>query len=480
MLGIYRHGRPEHSMRRSVKNSPLAPPYRALTVGIVTLVSLVAFESVAVTTAMPTVARALHGLALYALAFGGALAAGVVGMVVSGGWSDAKGPAAPTWTGVGAFSAGLVIAGLAPNMSLLVAGRVIQGFGGGLITVALYVVVGRAYPSHLHPRVFSAFAGAWVVPSIAGPALAGLIVEHAGWRWVFLSMVLLTAPAVLLVRPGLRGPAAAQGGSGRGRAAGTGWAAGAAVSIGLLYVGGQQRGPGALVLIGLALAGLAVFTPRLLPRGTFAMRPGLPSVVLLRGLIGAAFVQTDVFLPLMLSRERGFSPSTAGLTLTVGGLSWFLGSWYQGRWGQRFPAGTRLQIGPATMAVGVVAAAACVVPAVPVAVCVAGWAFAGLGMGMCYPTMSALTLRLSAPAEQGANSSALQLSESLFSTTVLALAGALFAAWVSSAPRIAYLAGFTIAEALALLGALVAVRAGRPAAIPPAPSPELVAQHSAG
>ncbi|MGC9667800.1 MFS transporter [Planosporangium sp. 12N6] len=470
-----------------MKNGPLVRPYRSLTVGMVTLVSVVAFEAVAVTTAMPTVARALHGLPLYALAFGGALAAGVVGMVISGGWSDAKGPAAPVWTGVATFVAGLVICGTAPTMATLVVGRVIQGFGGGLVAVALYVVVGRAYPPDLHPRVFSAFAGAWVVPSVAGPSLAGLIVEQVGWRWVFLGTVLLTVPAVLLVRPGLRAmadpgttadprpssrPAGAAGHVGR-----AGWALGAAVSMGLLHLGGQQRGVGAIGLIGLALAGLAAFTPRLLPRGTFSARPGLPSVVLLRGLAGAAFIQADVFLPLMLSRERGFSPWAAGLTLTIGGVSWFAGSWYQGRRGQRL-AVHPLRVGLTLIATGVATAAACVVPAVPVWLCVAGWALAGFGMGLSYPTMSGLTLSLSAPAEQGVNSSALQLSDSLFSTTILAVGGTLFAFWVSTSPPAAYLSGFLIAEALALLGVLVAARVGVPSTGTPtaAAVPELAAQ----
>jgi MFS family permease len=465
-----------------------------LTIGMVTLVSLVAFEAVAVTTAMPTVTKALNGLALYGLAFGGALAAGVVGMVVSGGWSDAKGPAAPVWAGLGAFGAGLLVAGLAPTMGALVAGRIAQGFGGGLVAVALYVVVGRVYPERLHPRLFAAFAGAWVVPSVAGPSVSGLIVEHAGWRWVFLGVVLVSVPAVLLVRPALRGLSAPSTGSERAfrraRFGPIGLALGAAVSVGLLHVGGQRfrdQHPGGenlggehiggladgilgLGLIGVALAGLVVFAPRLLPRGAFAARSGLPSVVLLRGLAGAAFMQADVFLPLMLSRERGFSPSAAGLTLTVGGVAWFAGSWYQGRWGQRLAPALRLRIGLALIAAGITTAALCVAPAVPVAVCVAGWALGGLGMGISYPTMSALTLRLSAPGTQGANSSALQLSDSLFSTTMLAIGGTLFAAWVPSSPTAAYLSGYVIAGALALTGVVLAARTREPApaeAVPP-------------
>ena len=58
------------------------------------LVVLVAFESFAVTTVMPQVATLLDGRALYAFAFAGPLATGVVGMVVAGTWADRRGPAA--------------------------------------------------------------------------------------------------------------------------------------------------------------------------------------------------------------------------------------------------------------------------------------------------------------------------------------------------------------------------------------------------
>src|SRR3954465_1200900 len=181
----------------------LAPQYRALTVGMVALITLVAFESLAVATAMPTVAQALDGLSLYALAFGGPLASGVGAMVVSGPGSDLKGPTRPLWHGTAWFLVGLIIAGLAPTMEILVVGRIVQGFGSGLLTVALYVVVGQLYPARLRPRIFAAFATGWVVPSLVGPAIAGLIVEHASWRIVFLAVPAIAIPAALVMRPGL-------------------------------------------------------------------------------------------------------------------------------------------------------------------------------------------------------------------------------------------------------------------------------------
>ena len=68
------------------------PGLRAMTAAGVTMVAVQAFEAVAVSTAMPTVAHALNGLGLYALAFGMPVAAGIVGMVSAGSWSDRRGP----------------------------------------------------------------------------------------------------------------------------------------------------------------------------------------------------------------------------------------------------------------------------------------------------------------------------------------------------------------------------------------------------
>jgi MFS family permease len=132
----------------------LARPHRALTIGSVALISLIAYVYLAVATSMPTVARELHGLALYPLAFGGALAASVVGIVVAGGWSDTAGPRTALYTGVAGFVTGLTMAALAQDMVLMVLGRIVQGLGGGMISVALYVVVGR-YTRHSCGRGYS-------------------------------------------------------------------------------------------------------------------------------------------------------------------------------------------------------------------------------------------------------------------------------------------------------------------------------------
>jgi len=441
---------------------------RALTVGMVTLVTLVAFEAVAVTAAMPAVARALDGLALYGFAFGGALATSLVGMVLAGAWCDRAGPARPTAAGVFLFCAGLLVAGLAPHMWVLVAGRLLQGFGGGLVNVALFVVIGRAYPASEHARVFSALSAAWVLPAILGPAVAGAIVQYIGWRWVFLLVVVAAVPAMALVWPRI---AVISGDiSDISYVVRIYWSIGAAFGALLLYVGGQNSSPGGVAVLAVGLVVALFCGARLLPPGAFAAARGVPAIVLLRGLAGAAFVQTDVFIPLLLTRERGLSPALAGLTVTVGALFWSAGSWVQARQAQRLSDATRLRLGSAGIALGVLSAMALGFSSVPVAVVVAGWCLGGFGMGLVSPAAAALVLRHSAPSDQGANSAALSVADALLTTTALAVGGSLFAALVDAGP-VAYVAAFAVALVPAVAGVAVAGRTfgGSEHSAPPIP-----------
>ncbi|MFI5990380.1 MFS transporter [Streptomyces sp. NPDC051362] len=182
----------------------LGRAYRALSIGIVSVVLVIAFEATAVGTAMPVAARELDGVALYAFAFSGYFTTSLFGMVLAGQWSDRDGPLASLTVGIGAFAGGLLLSGTAGGMWLFVLGRAVQGLGGGLVIVALYVVVGRAYPERLRPAIMAAFAAAWVVPSVVGPLAAGAVTEHLGWRWVFLGIPALVGIPLALALPQIR------------------------------------------------------------------------------------------------------------------------------------------------------------------------------------------------------------------------------------------------------------------------------------
>lgn len=434
----------------------------AASTGAVALVSLLAFEAMAVAAAMPAIAAALDGLMLYALAFGGALAATVLGLVAAGGWIDRRGPLPATTTGLGLFTAGLLVAGFAPDMRVLVAGRVLQGLGSGLLGVALYAGMGRVVPKDLHPRLFALLAAAWVVPALVGPALAAALVDWLGWRAVFLVAAGAAPLAALLLLPayGRLGPAQgedAQAGPVMSTSARVGWATLAAAGALLLHVGSAAAAWGwALVAIG--LAGALIAAARLLPRGSLVATPGLPAVIALRGLLASAFASAEVFLPLALTREAGWTIAQAGLVLSGGAVMWTIGSQVQARLQGPRHRRAGLHAGYASVAAGIAAIAAVFATGAHPAWVAVAWAVAGLGIGLSFPMLSVLTLALSAADAQGRNASALQLSDALASSAVLAVSGVLYAGAGGAGPQ-GPVAVFALATGVGLVGLLVARRA---------------------
>lgn len=439
-------------------------------VGMIALVSLGAFEAMAVSTAMPVIAEALDGLSLFAPAFAMTMATSVMGMVLAGRSTDRGGVGPALLGGVGVFVAGLLLAGLAPSMGVLIVGRALQGLGSGAYIVALYIVVARVFEGHARARVLAMFSAAWVIPSLVGPLVAGFVVEHAGWRWVFLSVAILALPATALLVSAVRTTAApsaqdraAASLPGAGSAAertGTGrlwWAGAASVGVALMSLGSQNHDVTGYLMIGVGVAAVLVSGPRLLPPGTLRARRGLPTVIALRGLVAAAFFAAEVFLPLILQHERGFSPARSGIVLTAGAVTWSLGAVVRSR--LRWSSTTFLRVGTALLVAGIVVVSLLVVPQVGPYTAIAGWALAGLGIGMVYPTLALLVFDLSPVHAQGANTSALQVADALTSAFVLAIVGTA-TTWLVEANGVAgYLAGFTVTAVLALTAVAISGRA---------------------
>src|SRR6476661_4482364 len=148
--------------RAAPTRGPMAPAYRLVTLAIVALVTTVAFEAMAISTAMPVVARELDAVRSYSLAFSVMLTAQLLRIVLAGVWSDGRGPLPGLIAGQVLLAGGSAVAGLATSFPMLLAGRFVAGLGGGLVVVALYVVIGRAYPDALRPKVFTWVSAAWV------------------------------------------------------------------------------------------------------------------------------------------------------------------------------------------------------------------------------------------------------------------------------------------------------------------------------
>ncbi|MBN6191345.1 MFS transporter [Aneurinibacillus sp. BA2021] len=451
---------------RAAPSTPPTPPtprilggeYVWITIGACALVFLGAFESLAVTTVMPAVSADLDGERLYALAFAGPLATSVIGMVAAGNWADRRGPVAPLYSSIALFVVGLLIAGLAPSMEVLVAGRFAQGLGSGGLMVALYVVVARVYPQALHPAIFAGFAAAWVIPSLIGPTIAGAVTELWSWHWVFLGVVVLVLVALLMIVPALRGLSNEGDAATPWAVARLGWSVLAAVAVLALNLVGDVPGVGpALAVVAVVVALIAVRP--LVPRGTLRAVRGLPSVILVRGLAAAAFFGAQIYLPYLLTDRYALTPTVAGLALTGGALAWSLAATVQGRMGMRLSSVTAVRLGTALVLGGILLTVAITAFEADAVLIAAAWVVAGAGMGLMSPRSSALTLALSTPETQGFNSGAMTVADSFGSALALAVTSMVFLALAAADP---FLGVFALAALLALAAAMLAprVRAG--------------------
>jgi MFS family permease len=442
--------------------------HRALTVGLVLTITFIASEALAVITIMPIVARDLGGVKLYGWVFSAFMLGNVVGIVAAGRQADRFGPARPFIAGVALFGTGLAIAGLAPTMMVLVAGRALQGIGAGAAPAIAYVSIGRSLPERLQARMMAVLSTAWVVPGLIGPAISAAVASLAGWRWVFLGLLPVVAVTGSIALPALfrlGKEAAVESGAAKAGAAhrlsdGLLAAAGAGLILtGLSLVAAGRAVVAGIIVLLLGLAAISVSLRRLLPAGTFVARPGLPAVMLSRGLLTFTFFGADAYVTLTITTVRHHSPAVAGIAVTGSTLAWTAGAWLQSRLSGRWEARRLVGWGVVIIATGLAVMALVLSPAVPVEVGVAAWTVAGFGIGLAYAPTTLLMLRAAPQGREGWASSSLNLADVLGTAIGIGLGGAAVAAATVHGWPLA--AGVGMAFAIAGAGAIALALASR-------------------
>ncbi|RCI06681.1 hypothetical protein CU098_012135 [Rhizopus stolonifer] len=97
------------------------------------------------------------------------------------------------------FFIGSLINALSTTISLLLIGRIVQGFGSGGIFSMVFIVVAEVTPVPLRPRFQSMLAVTYGVASVAGPLLGGAFVDHASWHWDFWLNLILASIAFAII-----------------------------------------------------------------------------------------------------------------------------------------------------------------------------------------------------------------------------------------------------------------------------------------
>jgi len=446
----------------------MEPGLRLLAVGLVLGVTLVAFETTAVITALPTITDELGGDALYGVALAAYTLANMLSIVAAGRLADRKGPLPVFLTSVTVFVLGLIVAAVAPNMAIVVLGRTLQGAGGGGFGPIAYQLVKRVYPDDRQATMYVYLSAGWVLPSLVGPAFGGLVTDHLGWRWVFAGIVpMAIAVGAITSRPMRRyGPSAATDdpdelAADRRKIA---TAAGAAFGVAVLVV--CLPASQWFVIVGGGLIGglIAVrMLSRLLPAGIVRARRGQPAVLACRLLATSTFMGVDGFVPLAADRIHGASPMVQGFTIIGAALTWTGGQALIARRPDVRPQ-SAVRLGFTILGLGAVLVTPVLWSNWPLWATFLGWAVGGIGMGVLYNPTTVAAMSYATDGSEGDTGGQMQLVDSLGFSLMGGVGGAVVAFADRSAFALSSAIGvcFAMAIGCALVG-IVASRGVRAA-----------------
>ena len=436
--------------------TPLTANQRLLAIGLILGVTLVAFESTSVITALPTITDDLGGDSLYGVTLASYTLANMVTLVAAGRLSDRKGPRPTFLLAIATFVVGLLVSGFAPSMAFVVIGRVLQGMGAGGFAPIAYALVKRAFPDDRQPMMYVFLSAGWVLPSLVAPAFGGLITDAFGWRWVFFGIIPLAALVGFIASTPMRayGPVPAHDDDDPRRIL---IALFAATGTGVLILG--LRSAHVAVAIGAVALGLGVAIPalrRLLPPGSFVARPGQPAVLGCRFLATATFIGVDGFVPLAADRIHGATPIVQGFTIIGAALTWTAGQAVIAKRQDIAPA-TAVRIGFCFLLLGVLLVAPVLSSSWPLWATFLGWSVGGLGMGVLFNPTTLAAMSYAEEGREGTVSSQVQLVDALGFSLMGGVGGAMvaYADRTDTGLQTALAASFALAAACSLVGVVV-------------------------
>ena len=341
-------------------------------------------------TVLPSIVEEVGGAALMSWPTTAFLASSIVAATCTGHLTSRFGARSAFAVGALVFGAGALVCALAPSMGVVVAGRFVQGFGGGVLSAMAYVLVGNAFPEPLWPRVGSLLSAVWSLSILVGPLVGGTFATWGNWRGSFYAVTF--AGAVLAIFS-LRSLPRARGGGGRdgkGRRVPVGRVvlicAAIAVMSAASVVGTLAAKAGLFIAAIAALVAMLALDRRsaspLFPSDAFSFRSVTGVALWFCLLVSVAYSPLSIFVPIFLQGLHGFDPLGAGYIVAGASLGWTVAAvavaGLPTRWSDR-----TMVAGPLAMAAGL-SGIALFMTAQPVAVLPPLIVLTGLGIGICW------------------------------------------------------------------------------------------------
>jgi len=406
---------------------------RKIVFGIMLAIYLGALDQTIVATALPTIGRRFGEIENLSWVVTAYLLTSTAVTPLYGKLSDMHGRRAMMLIGIGVFMVGSLACAVAPNMLMLILGRAVQGMGaGGLLPLAQTIIGDVVLPKE-RGRYQAYLGSMWMMASITGPLLGGVLSEYLNWSLIFWINIPLGFLAFLASREALKRLPRHERPH-KLDILGSLLMVAAAIALLLALTSGGTRFPWSsapiLGLFALSAALWVVFATRLL----WAPEPFLPLNILANqvvrtGTLAAAcnvgtMIGLTIFVPLYFESVLGLSSSLSGLFLIPLMVVSNLGSIVAGRGLAVFRHYKRVPM------LGLCISIASLVllawhPYQPLEIVVLHLAAVGIGIGTVYPVCT-VAVQNAVPRHQlGIATGTMNFFRALLSAIIVALLGAI-------------------------------------------------------
>jgi predicted MFS family arabinose efflux permease len=423
-----------------------------------------------VATILPAVVGEIGGVAYYAWSTTLFMVGSIAGAASAARASERLGPRAAYRIALVTFTTGSVVCALAPQMGVLVGGRLLQGTGGGLLTALAYATIRQVFPAALHARAIAMVSGIWGIAALSGPLVGGLFARMGVWRPAFWTAVVCSLPLAALAERVLP-PAATAGRAAPlpiGRLA---LLAGAVLAVSIGSVPGTTGASLAGLVSGLGLLGAMFSVERraahaLLPSGAFRISHPLGPISLTMLLLTLAS-SAMAFLPYILTVSYGLTPLVAGYLIAIEALAWTVTALLTAAVeGARV---RRLLVASPLVAFAGMAGIGLALPAGSLVALAGAVALVGTGIGLAWAHLANLMISCADEAQRdlaAASISTIQLLAAAFGSAIAGVVANLAGlAGGEATPGLVGRAGTVLFECFALAPALAIFLALRVAAI---------------
>ncbi len=398
----------------------------AYTLMVMMGVMMYSLQILIVVTMMPTVVRDLGGSSYYVWAsmlyqIGAIVGSASVGPV----WARTGGRGAFLAAGA-VFAAGTLVCAMSADMLVLIIGRSVQGYGGGLIIGGTMGFVSRVYAPNVRTRILAVYQGFWSVCALIGPFVGGVFAEIGWWRgafWAFLPLIAIFCGVAWLKVPKTLTQA---GGGSRFP-----FLRIALLALGVLGVAESGQiallaGRVALLVVSVGSIAMAFVVDARAKDRMFPSRPlslsnpvGMGYWILI--IVGVAQSSVTILLPLVLQVVYEVTPLLVGMTNMINSTSWTIGTFIVAGW-----TGSRerlaMRSGPVFMLLAVVGFL-CAIYGSSLALILIACFFLGFGVGVHHVHLSSRTMEGALKGEETVTASSMSMIRSLGQAMGTAIAG---------------------------------------------------------